>query len=61
MLCTYLYVLGFEKRAHFTQNYNFRYGLKQSCMHIIIQAIQISIQKRISQQWKQLQTQNKVQ
>ncbi len=22
------YVLGFEKRAHFAQNYNFRYGLK---------------------------------
>ncbi len=22
-----LYVLGFEKRAHFAQNYDFRYGL----------------------------------
>ncbi len=25
---TYVYVLGFEKIAHFAQNYNFRYGLK---------------------------------
>ncbi len=25
---THVYVLGFEKRAHFAQNYNFRYGLK---------------------------------
>ncbi len=24
----YVYVLGFEKRAHFAQNYNFRYGHK---------------------------------
>ncbi len=24
----HVYVLGFEKRAHFVQSYNFRYGLK---------------------------------
>ncbi len=23
-----IFALGFEKRAHFVQNYNFRYGLK---------------------------------
>ncbi len=34
VVTTCIYVIGFEKRAHFVQSYNFRYGFKQSRMHL---------------------------
>ncbi len=50
-LCLVIYVIGFEKRAHFAQSINFRYGLNSCSSHITC----------VSHEQKQLQTPNKVQ
>ncbi len=55
---SYNYVIGFEKRAHFAQIINFRYGLK---LLLISCYTNLKLQTCVSHEQKQLQTPNKVQ
>ncbi len=58
------FVIGFEKRAHFAQSFNLCYGLKShahTCIHCISNTnLKFNMYMYVSQQRKQLQTQNKV-